>query len=243
MSNIKNMCENLGISKGKTSEEFLFTLEAVNIFFYKENIGQIDIKTGFTDGANDGGIDFIYPTSEKLCLIQGKSSENLSLEEIKDVFYKMKETVSKFSEKNYDDFSNVLKQSYLNAYDLLNDDKNIEFILFTNSILSEQIRDELRSFSEIELFNEYTISFYDKNDIELRKAVLYQDSDFIQEDSIKIIKNSNNTNDFLSYGDNGIIVNVSANSIKELYNKYNPKNGSHKLFSYNLREHIYQKKC
>lgn len=241
MSNIRNMCESLGISKGKTSDEFLFTLEAVNIFFYKENIGQIDIKTGFTDGVNDGGIDFIYPTSEKLCLIQGKSSENLSLEDVKDVFYKMQETVSKFNEKNYDDFSNILKQSYLNAYDLLNDDKNIELVLFTNTMLSEQMRDELRSFSEIEPFNEYTLNFYDKNDIDLRRAVLYQDSDFIQEDSIKIIKNSNNTNNFLSYGDNGIIVNVSANSIKELYNKYNPKNGSHKLFSYNLREHIYQK--
>lgn len=241
MANIKNMCENLGISEGKTSKEFLFTLEAVNIFFYKENIGEIDIKTGFTDGANDGGIDFIYPTSEKLYLIQGKSSKTLSLEEIKNVFHKMKETVSKFNEKNYDDFSNILKQSYLNAYDLLNDDKNIEFILFTNTILSDQIKDELRNFSEEEPFNEHTLSFYDKNDIDLRKAVLYQDSDFIQEDSIKIIKNSSNKNNFLSYGDNGLIVNVSANSIKELYNKYNPKNGSHKLFSYNLREHIYQK--
>lgn len=53
---------------------YLFTLEAVNIFFYKENIGEIDIKTGFTDETNDGGIDFIYPTSEKLYL---KEKRNL----------------------------------------------------------------------------------------------------------------------------------------------------------------------
>ncbi len=241
MSDIKSMCKNLEIPDGKTSEEFLFTPEIVDIFFYKGNIGQIDIKTGFVDGSNDGGIDFIYPSPEKLYLIQGKSSENLSIEDIKNAFYKMRETVCKFNEKNYDDFSDRLQQSYLNAYDLLNEDKNIEFVLFTNTLLSDQIKDKIKEFSENELFNEYTLSIYDKNDIDLRKAISYQDSDFIQEDSIKIIKNKNNLNNILSYGDNGIIVNASANSIKELYVKYNPKNGSHKLFSYNLREHIYQK--
>lgn len=38
----------------------------VDLFYYK---GKIDIKTGFTDGANDGGIDFIYTDNDTLYLI------------------------------------------------------------------------------------------------------------------------------------------------------------------------------
>ena len=83
MDNIRSMCKDIGISEGRTSDEYLFTLQAVDLFFYHGNIGKIDIKTGFVDGTRDGGIDFIYSDSDTLYLIQGKSSDSLSLEDIK----------------------------------------------------------------------------------------------------------------------------------------------------------------
>ena len=90
---IKKMCQDIGISKGKTSDEFLYTVDAVDLFFYKRNIGKLDIKSNFVDGKNDGGIDFIYSSEDTLYLIQGKSSNNLSIEDIKNVFNKIGETV------------------------------------------------------------------------------------------------------------------------------------------------------
>lgn len=36
------------------------------MFYYKYNIGEVDIVNGFTDGANDGGIDFIYSDNDTL---------------------------------------------------------------------------------------------------------------------------------------------------------------------------------
>ena len=59
-SKILEMCKNLNFPQGKLSDEYLFTIKAVDLFYYKKNIGQIDIKMGFTDGSNDGGIDFVY---------------------------------------------------------------------------------------------------------------------------------------------------------------------------------------
>ena len=57
---ILEMCRELNYSEGKLTDEYLFTLDAVDLFYYKKNIGQIDIKTSFTDGPNDGGIDYIF---------------------------------------------------------------------------------------------------------------------------------------------------------------------------------------
>ena len=234
---IRNMCKNLNISDGKTTDEYIFTINAVDLFFYKRNIGEIDIKSGFVDGAYDGGIDFIYSDSDKMYLIQGKSSSSLSFDDIKNLFYKMAETVENFEEKKYDQYSDALKSAYLNAYDYLNDSKNIELVLFTNSFLDENLRKKINEFLDNEILSNYDISAYDNKDIQLKEAVLFQDSDLIEEDSIELSLNKENINNILSYGENGIIVNVKASSLKRLFDKW----GNNGLFSYNLREHITQK--
>lgn len=234
---ILEMCKNLRFSEGKLSDEYLFTLNVVDLFYYKKNMGQIDIKTGFTDGPNDGGIDFIYSDNETMYLVQGKSSENLSFDDIKNIFYKMAETVIYFDDKNYYDYSQILRTAYINSYDDLNDDKNIELVLFTNTILDDKTKKKIAEFSQKEPINNYKITIYDEYDIKEKEAIIAQDSDLVNEDYIEIMLNPENKNDILSYGDNGIIVNVKASSVKHLYEKYSMRG----LFSYNLREHIGQK--
>lgn len=231
MDNIRSMCKDIGISEGRTSDEYLFTLQAVDLFFYHGNIGKIDIKTGFVDGTRDGGIDFIYSDSDTLYLIQGKSSDSLSLEDIKNIYHKIIETVSNFTERKYNDYSDKLVSAYLNAYDNLNDDKNIELVLFTNTQLTESMRTKLYDYFERDEFSSFNLSIYDSEEIEK----LTYTNEKIEEDSIKI--SLTEKNNFLSYGENGLIVNAKASSIKRLYEKYR-QNG---LFNYNIREHITQK--
>ncbi|MCM1091291.1 MAG: AIPR family protein [Muribaculum sp.] len=234
---IKTMCEAIGIAKGKQVNEYLFTLDAVDLFYYKRNIGQIDIKAGFTDGANDGGIDYIYSDGDTMYLIQGKSSESLCIEDIENVFIKIIKTINMFEDKETGQFSDVLKMAYQNAYDDLTDEKNIELVLFTKTELSERDRDKIKDFSQKELVGGYKISVYDQGDIKLRNAIINTNSDLINESKIKIKLNGTGKNDLLTYGDNGIIVNVMASSVKNLYEKF----GKTGLFSYNLREYISQK--
>lgn len=170
-------------------------------------------------------------------LIQGKTTENLSVEDVNNIFYKMKATVENFETENYSQYSKKLRAAYKNAYDGLDDNKNLEFVLFTNSKFSEVALKKINELKLKEEFSSFEISIYDIDDISKKEVLLYQDADLVEEDSVKIFLNSNNKNDILSYGENGIIVNVKATSIKSLYEKYSDGG----LFSYNLREHISQK--
>ena len=234
---IKKMCSKQNIAKGKQSKEYLFTINCTDMFYYKYNIGEVDIVNGFTDGANDGGIDFIYSDNDTLYLIQGKSSESISTEDIKNLFSKMVDTINDFEDKQYDKYSALLKQTYLNAYDDLTDEKNIELVLFTNTALSKDQRDEINSLAASDRYNSYGLSVYDINNIKEQEALLFQNSDLIEEDKIYLDTNEHGSKNILKYGDNGIIVNIKASSLKKLFEKY----GANGLFSYNLREHISQK--
>lgn len=229
---IRNICEGLNYESGKTSQEYLFTICAVDLFYYNNNIGQIDIKSGFVDGKGDGGIDFIFSDFDTMKLVQGKSSSNISIEDVKNVFYKMIETITNFDEKNYNMYSKPLINTYLNAYDDLNDNKNLELVLFTQTTFDEKMKKQIEDFTKSDQVNGYDIFVYDKNDFELRDAILEQ-GDLVSEDFLLLSETSNS----LKYGENGLIVNISALSLKHLYEKH----GQNGLFSYNLREHISQK--
>ena len=234
---IMNLCKDLSLAEGKQTEEYLFTLEMVDLFYYKGNIGKIDIKTGFTDGTGDGGIDFIYTDDEVMYLIQGKTSEDLTIEDISNVFYKMKNTVENFESGEYSQYSKKLKSVYKNVYDSLDDNKNIELVLFTNTKLNEEVLKKINKLREKPEFSSFEIIIHDKGDIERKEILAYSDRDLVEEDAVQIFLNKENKNDKLSYGENGIIVNVKATSIKSLYEKYSDSG----LFSYNLREHVSQK--
>lgn len=234
---ILNLCNDLNIAEGKQTEEYLFTLEMVDLFYYKGNIGKIDIKTGFTDGTGDGGIDFIYTDDEVMYLIQGKTSEDLTIEDISNIFYKMKNTVENFESGEYSQYSKKLKSVYKNVYDSLDDNKNIEFVLFTSTNFKEDIFKKVNKLREKPEFSSFELTIYDIADIERKEILSYSDRDLVEEDAVQIFLNKENKNDKLSYGENGIIVNVKATSIKSLYEKHSDSG----LFSYNLREHVSQK--
>lgn len=234
---ILNLCKDINLTEGKLSKEYLFTIEMVDLFYYKGNIGQIDIKSGFTDGSNDGGIDFIYTDDETMYLIQGKSSGSMSVEDVINVFYKMKNTVEDFEKENYSKYSRKLKSAFRNVYDSLDDNKNIEMVLFTNTKFNEQEQKKINERINHKDFSAYEITVFDIEDIEKKEVLSYQEYDLIKEASINLYLNSENTGNVLKYGENGLIVNVRASSIKHLYEQYSEIG----LFSYNLREHISQK--
>lgn len=238
---LRAMCKNIHMPEGKMTDEYLYTLNAVNLFFYKKNIGQMDIQRGFTDGSNDGGIDFIYSDEDTMYLIQGKSSANLSLDDVKHLFMKMENTIADFENRKHDKYSFALQEAYLNAYDDLTEDKNIALVLFTKTEFDEAASVEIDSFVRDKLCD-YKVSVYTDKDIEEREAALFQDSDLVSEDSIGIYPNEEHKRNILFYGEDenepdGIIVNIRASSLKKLYAKH----AAHGLFSYNLREHITQK--
>lgn len=230
---IKDMCKSLKIAEGKLSDEYLFTIMCVNAFFYEGQIGKKEIQDGFVDGANDGGVDFLLAQDSNLYLIQGKSSEAITIEDIENIFNKMHNTVRNFSSGHYSGYSKKLCSSYLNAVDSFVVEPNITFVIFTNGLFDEKkINDLLEQMSESHL-RDYELLIYDKNDIDLKETLSETEKEYVTEDKIKIDK----ANNYLKYGENGIVVNLKATSLKKLFVKHSG-NG---LFNYNLREHISQK--
>ena len=213
LEKIRTLCKEVGFPEGKLTDEFLFTIDVVDLFYYKRNIGQVDIKNGFTDGSNDGGIDFIYSDGTTMYLIQGKSSGNLKIEDIKGVFYKMAETVSNFDNWKYDKYSKSLQTAFKNKYDDLDDDKNIELVLFTKTEFTDSLKKKFQEFAKEEVMSDYTISMYDAKDIESREAALFQGADLVKDDSVQIYPDEGHSKNILHYGEDGIIVNIKLESI------------------------------
>ena len=235
---IVSMLKSINFPEGKMSPEYTFTLEAVDVFYYKGNIGAADIKTQFVDGKGDGGIDYIYTDGDTLFLIQGKSSEKITVEDVNNAFTKIALTISKFKDRKTTELNEDVQLALANAYDELNEDKNIEFVLFTRAEFSEEDRLKIQALSHQKNFEEYTLAVYDKNDIELQQAIEEQGAALVPKGELLLLLGDDKSANKLSYGDGkGIIVNIRASSLKQLYRKWQ-KNG---LFSYNLREHISQK--
>ena len=234
---LKPLCKAAGLPDGKITDEYLFTLDAVNTFFYKKDIGQSTIKSQFVDGANDGGIDYIYTADETMYLIQGKSSDSLSFNDVCDVFNKIDRTVKKFEEKDTEDFSQKLQSAYQNAYDELSNETNIELVLFTNTVFDENTRKQIDKFAKSEGMSNYKLNVYDSEDIKEKEAILSTNSELVNEDKIFLWEHESGVGNCLEYGDSGIIVNIKASSLKKLYKKHKDKG----LFSYNLREFFGQK--
>lgn len=235
---IVSILTSLHYPAGKKTEEYTFTLEAVDMFYYKRNIGAADIKLGFVDGTKDGGIDFIYSDEETLYLIQGKSSASLSIEDVDNALHKIAKAFAKFKDRKFDELNDAIKSALSNAYDDLTEDKNVELVLFTNTEFDKAARKKIDDISKDEILSKFNVSIYDKNDIDLQKAIEEESADLVAEGELLLQLGDDKSANRLAFGEGkGIIVNIRASSLKTLFQKYN----KHGLFSYNLREHIVQK--
>ena len=146
LEKIKLLCKSNYDFSGHISDEYLFTVNCVDYFYYGKDIGTVAINDGFIDGAFDGGIDFIYNDSEKVYFIQGKSTENLNYEGIRNLFFKMSETLLELKRKKYENYNQKLVNKYIDLMDML-DNPDICLVLFTNSIISDKDRSRIYSLS------------------------------------------------------------------------------------------------
>ncbi len=232
LDKIRSLCKNYEFT-GNTSDEFLFTINCVDYFYFNKNIGQVDILDGFSDGSGDGGIDFVYNDSEKLYFIQGKSTSNLSYDEIRDAFYKMVETLNSLQEKKFDAYNKRLVNIYKDKIDIV-DSPSLQLVLFTNTRLDDSTKKRVDAMSKEEAFDNFEITVYGKNELELQEQTVDGENQLVKEGFLFL----DSTKNSLTYQNGiGAVFSVRASSLKELYLKYSTSG----LFGYNLREHIAQK--
>lgn len=230
LKKIKEMCRNMNFT-GNTTDEYMFTLNCVDYFFFSKNIGAVDIKDGFTDGAGDGGIDYIHDDGEKMYLIQGKSASDLTYNDIRDLFMKILETVNNFKSGDTNDYNSNLKSIYKNTIDKL-DDPEIEFVLFTNTDIDKSMASKIEQLNRNGELENYKLVVYGKDEIENRQLTVDGEVMSVEAGELTL-----ETKNYLEYKDGiGAIFTIKAYSLKELYEKKKDDG----LFGYNLREQISQ---
>jgi hypothetical protein len=223
------------------SDHHIFSLICLKYFYNDGNFNYSDYKGSFTDGSDDGGIDLITVDQKNgqdfLVLIQSKFVNDLeNSQDVIDIFTKMIQTVQNFKNARTAGYSKTLKRVYLNNYDsITNTPPNISFVTFLSVNVTDerknQINNELSNMDELESF-EYSVYF--RQDIEAQINKYKSPKLFVKEDRVQIAKNDGH----IKYGETGLLVNVYANSLRTLFDKYRDQG----LFEQNFRYFIRNKK-
>jgi len=218
----------------------LFTLLCIKYFFYSETGEPFDqdiVKTYITDGANDGGIDAIFndPTSEgnDVIIIQSKyySATPLSADNIVGEAYKISETLKKLRENKISGFNDNLVTAYRNATSNMEDNGGMRVFFFTSYTPRDKRERNKMERSVQKYFPELEFEMNFAPDIEAQIEMCDNGKATVDSDQLEI----DNKDNVLTYEDS-IIVNVSALSLQELYNRR--RNG---LLGMNLRFYVKQK--
>lgn len=224
------------------NDEIIFSILNLKYFYEPEYFSYTHFNESFVDGKSDGGIDLVvikdYDSySYTLSLVQCKYiNEVHNSQDIIDLFTKIEQTYNDFINNKTAKYNPKLKRILKDKLDFIDEvDNIIEFTLFISCEISkerkEQIEEKVKS---IESFNEYLISIYYLEDILEQIDFVNSPKKFVEEDKIKIRKSDG----VLRYNDNGILVNISSNSLKDLYDRYRNKG----LFEQNFRYFVRNKK-
>lgn len=237
LSSIVEFNENT--TNGTISEDKAFSMFIIQYFYFNGmpiDKCYTDIYEMITDGANDGGIDFVYYDDEndKIILGQSKYRGSVSPEDVITELNKMSNTVQNFIDKNTGTYNPSVRNQLQNALDRLPEENtgNIEYCIFAaTKINSESIQRKISS--QHSSYSIDMISLYQEEDIVERVNEALQKINLVKEESVSIDK-AKNYLEYSSKNSEGIIVNLSSKSLISMFSKYAEEG----LFDLNIRKYI-----
>lgn len=230
---------------GDCKDYQLFTLLCTYSYFYGATdalFDQDEVKGYLVDGANDGGFDAVFkdPNSEDddIAIVQCKYYNNakLKVENITGEITKIRETLEKLNAHTYEGFSTPMITAFKNAiYEKSdNSDFNIYFFASYEPTLAE--KKKFKKAAE-KAGSPYKVELHFAKDIEEQIGICESGKVCVESDKLEIDKAQN----YLTYinpktQNESIIVNVSAESLKDLYQRK-----GNLLLGLNLRYYVKQK--
>ena len=226
------------VSLRSKPDSYAFSALCVKANLYKNPaliLTEQDLEEIIVDGQYDGGVDVMLtdPNSESADLIIGQSKfyTSISSEDVLNAFLKMALFYKDMVQGHYEQVNTTVQRRFLSLYSELGDDAKIHFVLYTSAPqaginrarIEKKFREQFADANNIEL------SFYFAKDIEEEIKESESRRATVENGKITI----DEVNNYLCYGDDAAIVNVSAFSIKALYAQHNIN-----LLSRNLRYHV-----
>lgn len=219
-------------------DSYIFSALCVKSHFYKNPallMTQNELEDMIVDGAYDGGVDILLadPSSETCDLVIGQSKfyQNITFDDVLNALIKMANFYKDMTSGKFDGVKEKVQQRFLTLDSDTGEESKIIFVLFTSAPQGKINIDRLES--------KFKEQFSDPSNIEVN--VLFA-SDIVN--GIKEAESRRPTvesgklyidraGNILEYGDDAVIVNISALSLKRLYGMHGTN-----LLARNLRYHI-----
>jgi hypothetical protein len=146
------------------------------------------------------------------------------------------QTLRDFREYKTSKYNDRLKRILKDKLSIADDHPTIiDLSVFVNCLISKKLRDEIiKTCDSIDEFKNYQISIYDKAQIEEQIKSVLTPRRFVAEGKVKIYSDDG----FIQYDNTGLIANISANSLKDLYDRFKDQG----LFEQNFRYYIRNKR-
>ena len=220
------------------TDDYVFSVLCFKNHFYKNPanvLNESDFAEIVVDGTSDGGADILLtdPNSETSDLVIGQSKfhKTISKETVLNAMRKMADFYKDMAAGHYEQFNSRVASRFLTLNAERGEDSKIHFVFYTSAPqkkidtvdIEKKFREQFTTFDAIEV----SILFAEdiKREIDNAEAQRFT----IERGKIRIDDKDN----YLIYGDDAIIVNVSAASIKDLFVLHG-KN----LLALNLRYYI-----
>jgi len=243
---IKIEQENLKSSSRTLSDKQdfeLFSFVCLKYFYKNGSFEHSDIRNYYTDGSNDGGIDLVFSDvdNEELIFIQDKDVSNIqNSQDVIDMLTKMHQTIEKLKNNETDGLNRKLLRVYgERKADHDEGDYAPSLSVFISCDVSENIQNKIRE--EINSNNNFidykNVNVFYKSHIEDEIKRTLDPPRYVSEGRVNIDKDAG----VIEYDHNnvkGMIVNISAKSVKDLFNTYRDDG----LFEKNFRYYINNKK-
>lgn len=220
------------------SDNYVFSALCVKANLYKNpalELNDSDFEEIIVDGQYDGGVDILVtdPNAEAsdLIIAQSKFYTSISSDDVINAMTKMASFYKDMSEGHYEQVNTKVQRRFLSLNAEIGDESKIHFVFYTSApqsgINRARIEKNFRGlFTDSSRFE---ISLFFGKDIEEEIAESESRRPAVEQWKIQIDRAGN----CLEYGDDAVIVNASAFSIKTLYARYNIQ-----LLAKNLRYHI-----
>ncbi len=219
-------------------DHYVFSAICIKGHFYKNpaiSLNDTELNEMIVDGQNDGGVDILLtdPESENSDLVIGQSKyyTTITKDDVSDALNKMAFFYKNMQAGRYEQVSMEVQRRFMSLNAEQSEDAKVRFVFYTsapqNRIKTTQMvqhfKDQFDNAEKIE------VEFFFGKDIEEEIAESESRRPTVERGKIKIDEAGN----CLVYGEEAVIVNASAFSIKTLYAQYNIQ-----LLSKNLRYHI-----
>lgn len=220
------------------SDDYVFSALAVKSTYYKNPalvLNDNDFEEFIVDGQYDGGVDVLLsdPNSEASNLVIGQSKyyQSITFDDVVNALTKMALFYKDMCAGHYENTNENVQGRFLSLYSEIGEESRIQFVFYTSApqggIRRDRVERKFRDlFSDSSLFD-VTIMFGPDVEDAIKESESRRPT--VESGKIRIDKRGN----FLLYGEDAAIVNVSAFSIKTLYAQHNTN-----LLARNLRYHV-----